>query len=68
MTTPNDNQTTKLSPSCDAACSPEEWWAKRAADISVMMRNTGVEELIIRRKADGKYTFEITPEAGPHSA
>jgi hypothetical protein len=26
------------------------------------MKNTGVGELIIRRKPDGKYTFEVTPE------
>jgi hypothetical protein len=26
------------------------------------MRNTGVAELVIRRKEDGKYTFELTPE------
>lgn len=51
---------------------PHEWWAKRAAEISVLMKNTGVGELIIRRKPDGKYTFEITPEwcqcekPGPH--
>jgi predicted amidophosphoribosyltransferase len=57
-----------LCPSDATTWSPEEWWAKRAADIAVLMKNTGVEELMIRRKADGKYTFEITPEAGPHSA
>ena len=27
------------------------------------MKNSGVGELIIRRKADGKYSFELTPEA-----
>ena len=41
---------------------PEEWWAERCAHIADLMRNTGVAELVIRRKEDGKYTFEITPE------
>jgi hypothetical protein len=42
---------------------PYQWWANRAVDIAVMMKNTGVGELIIRRKTDEKYTFEITPES-----
>ena len=41
---------------------PEEWWAERCAHIADLMRNTGVSELIIRRKENGKYTFELTPE------
>jgi hypothetical protein len=41
---------------------PEEWWAERCAHIADLMRNTGVAELVIRRKEDGKYTFELTPE------
>jgi hypothetical protein len=39
------------------------WWAERCAHIAELMKNTGVGELIIRRKENGKYTFEITPES-----
>lgn len=42
---------------------PEEWWAERCAHIAELMKNTGVAELVIRRKADGKYAFELTPES-----
>jgi hypothetical protein len=42
---------------------PHEWWAERCAHIAELMKNTGVGELIIRRKSDGKYSFELTPEA-----
>ncbi len=41
---------------------PEEWWAERCAHIADLMKITGVGEIIIRRKDDGKYSFEVTPE------
>lgn len=42
---------------------PHEWWAERCAHIAELMKNTGVGELLIRRKADGKHSFELTPES-----
>lgn len=45
-----------------ATAKPREW-AERCAHLAVLMKNTGVGELSILRKPDGKYAFEITPEA-----
>jgi len=42
---------------------PETWWAERCSHIAKLMKDTGVQELMIRRKEDGKYTFELTPES-----
>ena len=41
----------------------EEWWAENAAKIAVLMKKTGVAELVIRLKPNGKYGFEITPKS-----
>lgn len=43
------------------------WWAKKAKELACQMEQGGVQTLTLHRLSDGKYEFEITPEAWPNA-